>query len=93
MVGPGKARALTDSMPSSDVAITLTTARHRSQSRWTSNDIFDLDAMSVAVPYCDIVVTERSARHVLDQAGLGRRLGTKLLASLAELEEELRDGN
>ena len=44
-------------MPSSDVAVTLLTARHRNpEARWTANDIFDIDSMSVAVPDGDIVV-------------------------------------
>jgi hypothetical protein len=40
---PDKARRFTDSMPSSDIAITLMTARHRNpQTRWTANDISTL---------------------------------------------------
>jgi hypothetical protein len=80
------ARRFTDSMPSADTRITLLTAAHRnSESKWTSNDVFDIDALSVAVPYCDVVVTERHARHVLQAAGLPDRVGTKVLATLDDL--------
>ena len=73
-------------MPSSDIAITMATARHRNpQTRWTANDIFDIDAMSVAVPYCDIVVTEHHACHALKAARADRRANTQLLANLDEL--------
>jgi len=29
---------------------------------WTSNDINDIDALFVAVPYCDAVFTDKAAR-------------------------------
>jgi hypothetical protein len=87
------ARRFTDSMPSADVRISLLTAAHRNpQTRWEPNDIFDIDALSVAVPYCDIVVTERHAHHVIHTAGLPALLGTRVLANLDELVAELGDG-
>jgi hypothetical protein len=73
-------------MPSSDIAITLTTARHRnSQTRWIANDIFDIDAMSIAVPYCDLVVTEHHACHALKTARAEQRANTQLFDDLEEL--------
>ncbi len=88
------ARRFTDSMPSSDIAITLTTARHRNpQTRWSANDIFDIDAMSVAVPYCDIVVTEQHACHVLKTARADRRANTQLLTELNELAALIEAAN
>ncbi|MPZ20158.1 MAG: hypothetical protein GEV06_19905 [Luteitalea sp.] len=45
------------SMPSTEVSMEIKTAWYRnSDKRWTPNDI---DALSLAVPYCDIVVTEK----------------------------------
>lgn len=83
---PEAFRRFTDSMPSSDVHISLVTAAHRNpQTRWTSNDIFDIDALAVAVPYCDVVVTEKHARHVLSAAGLPARAGTEVFATPDEL--------
>jgi hypothetical protein len=73
-------------MPSADVSVSLITAAHRNpQTKWTANDVFDIDALSVAVPYCDIVVTERHARHTLQVAGAPRRLRTDVLATLDDL--------
>jgi hypothetical protein len=90
MPDAGAARRFTDSMPSADVRISLLTAAHRNpETQWEPNDIFDVDALSVAVPYCDIVVTERHAHHVIHTAGLPTRLGTRVLASLDELVVEL----
>jgi hypothetical protein len=83
---PQAARTFTDSMPSGDVWISLVTAAHRNpQTQWTTNDIFDIDALSVAVPYCDIVVTENHARSVLHAAGVPDRLRTDVFATLDDL--------
>lgn len=83
---PDAARRFTDSMPSADVWITLLTARHRNpQAPWTVNDIHDADALSVAVPYCDFVATERHATHLLHAEGLPKRLATTVVATLDEL--------
>jgi hypothetical protein len=83
---PESARRFTDSMPSADVWITLLTAQHRNpQTRWTANDIYDADALSVAVPYCNFVATERHAAHLLHAAGLPERVGTSVVTTLDEL--------
>jgi hypothetical protein len=84
---PESARRFVDSMPSADVCVSLMAAAHRNpQTKWSGNDMFDIDALSVAVPYCDVVVTERHARHALKVAGAPDRSRTALMATLAELE-------
>lgn len=84
------ARRFVDSMPRGDVWVSLLTAAHRNpHTQWTSNDIFDFDALSIATPYSDIVVTERHAHHVLHHAGLPARLNTAVLATPDELVEAL----
>lgn len=90
---PESARRFTDSMPSADVWITLLTALHRNpQTRWTANDIYDADALSVAVPYCDFVATERHATHLLHAADLPARVDTTVVATLDELVAALTAG-
>jgi len=85
-----RARRFTDSMRAADIWITLMTAKHRNaDSRWEPNDIFDVDALSVAAAYCDVVVTERHAAHVLTQAGVTGRLGTTILTDLDLLAAHL----
>jgi hypothetical protein len=84
--GPDGMRRFTDSMPSADAWITLHTAAHRNAtSRWTPNDIFDIDALCFAAPYCTIVLTERHATHVLQTADLPARTGTTVVATPEEL--------
>ena len=66
--------------------VELKTAWHRNRDKsWTGNDVFDIDALALAVPYCDIVVTEKACHHVLQTAHLGERMHTALLRSLEEL--------
>ena len=84
------ARAFVRAMPSTEVSIELKTAWHRNRNKsWAGNDIYDIDAMSLAVPYCDIVVTEKACHHVLKAARLGERMHTALLRNLADLPTTL----
>jgi len=83
---PEAAMAFVRSMPSTEVSIEIKTAWHRnSGKRWTPNDIYDIDALSLAVPYCDIVVTEKACHHLLNAARLGERMRTVILRRLDDL--------
>ncbi len=83
---PQSARAFVRAMPSTEVSIELKTAWHRNGAKvWTANDIYDIDAMSLAVPYCDVVVPDKTFYHVLNSAGLGERMHTALLRNLVDL--------
>ena len=60
------ARRFTDGMPSTRVAITIKTHYHRNgQHQWKENDVYDIDFISVAVPYCDAVYTDKAVRNAL----------------------------
>ncbi len=80
------ARRLVRSMPSTEVSIAIKTTWHRNRDKqWSANDIYDIDALALAVPYCDIVVTEKACHHVLQAYHLGQRMHTALLRNLKEL--------
>lgn len=84
------ARRFVDSMPSSDVYVTLVTAAHRNPQRpWTANDMFDIDAASTAVAYCDIVVCDSHVCNALRAAKLEARARVVLLDNLDDLAEHL----
>lgn len=84
------ARQFISQMPGTDVAVTLKTAAHRNPNKsWEGNDIHDVDALSVAVPYCNVVVTEKHAHHVLNSARIGARAGTEIFRRLSELDDWL----
>ena len=75
-----------DSMPSFDVSVSLKASYHRNpQHLWKRNDLYDIDAMAQAVPYCDVVVTDKAACSHINRCGLARRLGTKVIARLDDL--------
>ncbi|MEU1103634.1 hypothetical protein ABZ408_22095 [Streptomyces tibetensis] len=52
------------------------------QQAWHQHDFADFMALAVAIPYCDVVVTERHWRHVAIQAGLDKRYNTRILHKL-----------
>jgi hypothetical protein len=84
------ARKLTDAMPSADVHISLLTAAQRNpNTRWDSNSIMDIDAMSVAAAYCDVVVTEQHFGNQLRATKLADRLGTKVFVTPEEFADSL----
>ena len=68
-----KLRNFTDRMPSTRVAVSLKAAYHKNnRHEWTTNDIHDIDALSIAVPYCDAVLTDKKARNqVVSSSELG----------------------
>jgi hypothetical protein len=83
---PTEARRFADSMPSSDVFVTLMTEMHRNpQRKWTRNDMFDIDALSVGVAYCDAVLCDSDKAAMLNLRRVGERLGTRITSRLAEL--------
>ena len=82
--------ALLHALPSRDVIFDLRRLRHADgQTRWEANDLNDLGALSVALPYCDIVVTEKQLRHLADQAGIPDRYNTAVLDNLGSLPQHL----
>ena len=84
------ARAAFDSMPSFDVSVTLKTSIHKnSNHRWRNNDVHDIHALAVAIPYCDIVVTDRAMVSQAVRSKLARRLNTVVLSDLYQLPQYL----
>ena len=57
------------------------------------NDIYDIDALALATPYCDVVVTEKACHHILSTAKMAERMNTSLLHRLADLPAVLRVGS
>lgn len=79
-----------DRLPSVRVAVDLKLAVHRNNQRgWAKNDIYDTDAMSIAVPYCAVVVTDKAAADALNRVRAGERHGTFITSKLTELAEVL----
>ncbi|MCA0146666.1 hypothetical protein [Blastococcus sp. LR1] len=86
-------RAFADGMPSNSVVISIKTAYHRNdQHNWTANDIHDIDALAVAVPYCDAVLTDKAARNAVVSTKVDRQAATFMPRTAGELAEWLDSG-
>jgi hypothetical protein len=85
-VGPEFGHLLLDLLPTRLCVFHMRRSKHRNpQWKWHQHDGTDLAALSSAVPYCDIVVTERQWAHVLRSADLGARFGTTVCSRLVDL--------
>jgi hypothetical protein len=84
--GPEFGRFLLNSMPTEACIFTVRSAKHSNpQWKWQQHDQTDMAALATAVPYCDIVVTERQWSHVFRAAQLDRRYNTRIFSRLSDL--------
>jgi hypothetical protein len=66
--------------------------RHEaSEKSWEASDLVDLTALSSAIVYCDVVVTERVWTALAVRASLGEQFGTTIVRSLDDLKPHLID--
>lgn len=67
------------SMPTSAVTVSMKAQYHQDRNRqWTSNDLYDIDALALTIPYCDVVFADASARDAALRRGLDRHFDTLL---------------
>ena len=79
-----------DTIPSLRIAVDLKVELFRNATKpWTMNAIHDIDALSMAVPYCHIVVPDREMTSLLSRSGTGPRHGTRIITTLSELPDAL----
>ena len=78
------------SIPNLDVYVTLRIEREKDKDRKIDrNDIRDLDWLSVAVPYSNVVVSEKYWGNKVLGNGLDTRYGTVLLTNVQDLPTHL----
>lgn len=81
-----------DSMPSVGVAVDAKVGIYWDRAKpWTQGDIYDTDAVAIAVPYCHVVVPDGAAADALARRRTGHRTGTLVTKKLDELIEALPD--
>lgn len=88
----GRKRLVTffESVPTLNVEIELATERDEHwDKRVDPNDMTDISFLSVAIAYCDIVVTERFWTDLARRKKLDKEYSTAILSDLVELEEHL----
>jgi hypothetical protein len=75
-----------DDIPSAAIVMTLNEKAFRdSYEQWTGNDLRDIDAMSSAIPYCDVVMTDKHVAAQLKRSPAVTRQCTLLLSRLRDL--------
>jgi len=84
--------AFSESVPTIRIAVDMKLELFRNPSRlWTWNMLRDIDALSTAVPTCDVVVGDRDALHLLRRSGAPNRYGTTVTETLQDLPDLLTD--
>ncbi|KRD42774.1 hypothetical protein ASE38_00260 [Cellulomonas sp. Root930] len=83
-------------IPTMRIAAEIKTLLFRNPHRkWSHNMVRDIDAVSVAIPYCRVAVIDRDAADLARRVGAGVRHGTTVISDLNALPpllEELRGG-
>lgn len=83
-------KSLVEALPSANAWSTLRYHKHRDLNLpWEQHDWTDLWALSVAIPYCDVVVTEKRWTHLAKMGGLDQRFGTEIGSGRSLLERAL----
>jgi hypothetical protein len=59
------------------------------QKAWEGNDLNDVAALSIAVPYCDVVVTERMWAGITTQGSVATRFNSTVISRLDDLVDLL----
>ncbi|GAA4483685.1 hypothetical protein GCM10023191_005670 [Actinoallomurus oryzae] len=90
--GRAATKAFIEHIPTRACVYHFKRLRHRNQQhRWTQHDFADIMALSVAIPYCDVVVTEKQWVHLAKTAGLGERYDTLVCSKLSDLKTWLAE--
>ncbi len=80
------AYAFLKSIPTAYIFHVLNDARNLNSSRKIDpNDLWDICILAIAVPYCDVVVTEREWANILNQKKIGDLYHTKIIHSIDDL--------
>jgi hypothetical protein len=67
-------------MPVVNASLEMRRLQHQNPDRpWSPNDHYDVQALSMAVVHCDVVVTEKHWAHVIRRAGLDQVNSTLVL--------------
>ncbi|MFE7037036.1 hypothetical protein ACFU9Y_42765 [Streptomyces sp. NPDC057621] len=82
--------AFADRVPSLRIAVDLKVQLFRNHSKpWKVNALHDIDALSIAVPYCHVVVPDSEMADLLSRSDTARRGGTRIVRRLQDLPDAL----
>lgn len=90
MVSRRRMVSFADAIPTLRIAVDLKVELFRNAAKpWSMNAIHDIDALSIAIPYCHIVVPDGEMASLLSRSGTGPRCGTRIISSLLEMADAL----
>lgn len=78
---PGFAQHYIDSIPVLDVEQKLILRLEQQDKPVVNNDLHDMQAMTVAIPYADVVIGEKNFINLAKQAGLHKKYNTLFIPS------------
>lgn len=79
-----------DSIPTLRIAVDLKHHLFRNANRrWQINDLYDIDAISLALPYCHAVLVDGMMTDFLGRSDVARYSGTRVLRRLTDLLDVL----
>ena len=82
--------AFADAVPSLRIAVDLKVELFRGAAKpWNMNAVHDIDALSMAVPYCHVVVPDREMASLLFRSRAAERHGTQVITALPDLPDAL----
>jgi hypothetical protein len=82
------AQSFLESIPSAYVFHLLSYRRNTNFSRAIEpNDFWDIFSLAIAVPYCDVVVTEREWAQILNEKKIGELFDTRITHKIEDLSE------
>lgn len=82
--------AIVTAMPSRRVSIAIRTVYFRNlDHRWKVSDLRDIEALALAVPYCDVVLTDNEVCNALREASLAEGGFATVLSRRRELLDHL----
>ena len=82
--------AFADAVPSLRIAVDLKVELFRNAAKpWSMNAVHDIDALSMAVPYCHVVVPDREMASLLSRSRAVERHGTQIITALPDLPDAL----
>lgn len=86
-----KAETFLQSFPAEYSFTELIHQRDIQGSEWQSNDIADIESLSVAIPYCDIVTADKQFEDLAGRSELGEIYDTEIIADLNKLSDVVRE--
>ncbi|WP_139230976.1 hypothetical protein [Microbacterium sp. cf046] len=87
-----RAVAFVERVPTLRISAEMKLEIYRNSSRrWNWNMLRDVDALSTAIPYCDVVVADKDAVDLVRRTKAPQRHGTAVISRLDELTDLLPD--